>query len=201
MLVIDNVFVLVLLSDVKVNSQEPLICKVVKLHIMSCLPLVHRTTEFHFVIPWSSVVKHENMRFSIVFLSVELAHDIVNFNALLVVNLAWRTTVVNIVINGFGGTLIKITCKDLSLLLCTKDLLNNADWLVVLRIPSIRELLHLQINNSLVNEFLISQTTELIEPCPADYITIHGRSESILSELIIFLLIQIGIICSLNCLR
>jgi len=56
----------------------------------------------------------------------------------------------------------------------------------------------LLVNDSLIHEVLVGQPTKLVQPSLADNVTIHGRPECILSELLILFLVQISVVGPLN---
>ena len=54
---------------------EPLVCDVIKTHLVSLLPVIEGATQLNLVGPWTSVVEHKVMGDSLAMNSVELGYD------------------------------------------------------------------------------------------------------------------------------
>jgi hypothetical protein len=54
--VVDDVLVVVLLSHLQVQSNEPLVCEWIELHVMSLLPVVERSANLNFIVSGTSIV-------------------------------------------------------------------------------------------------------------------------------------------------
>jgi hypothetical protein len=139
-------------------------------------------------------MKHENLWLSVQMFSVKCTDDLFNLDVIVsrdrglgVINVVR----INIAIHLFVGTVVEITNKLLSLLL-SEDFLDNTNWLIILRRPWSFEKLSSLVYNSLINEVLVGQSAELIEPSFAYDFSFHSCSESTLSQLVVFILVSKG---------
>ena len=103
--VIDDVLVEVLFSNLQVKGDEPLVGKWIELHVMSLVPVVHGATDLDFVMSWASVVEHENLRLLAEHCGIKCRHDGVNL-----LDLVWGLILVIL-----GGSVVNIL-EDLLLL-------------------------------------------------------------------------------------
>jgi hypothetical protein len=73
--VINNILVEMLGTTLQVNVDKPLVGEAIECHVVADVPLVHGAAKLHFLVSWTSVMKHEDLRLFRVFFLIEGAHD------------------------------------------------------------------------------------------------------------------------------
>jgi hypothetical protein len=181
-LIVDHILV-EMLTLLQRQSNEPLICDVVKAHGMSLLPVVKGATNLDHVMAWPSIVQHEVGWNSLPLNLVELRLHIPSCK-----------DQVNVTRSRAQVRIIHI---HLRLLTLTNHLIKDVDRLVAVWIPLLE--LSLTLNHGLkVHIDLASQPIELIQPSLAHRLTWHGGIECIHSQLGILLLVAKSAKCSFN---
>lgn len=149
LVVVDDILVEKLLANFAVKGDEPLVGELIKFHIMSLFPVVHRSANLNFVVSGTSVVEHENL-----WLLAE--HSLVKRRPYLVDlgQPVWGT--ISFI---FSSSMIYIL-EYLLFLVGAENLLNDADGGVVLGSPW-WELLGELVDDCVVDKDLAPQSVEL----------------------------------------
>lgn len=188
-----NILVEVLLAWLKVNHDEPLVCEVVERHVVAHLPVVERSTELH-LIEFRTVVREcKRVACSYFFWVLDLVKCRIH-----IIEIVKVLIIVWIILLVIVGSKINLFELLLFVLICPEYLLDDADWLVVRRMPRLELLLQL-LNDLLVEELFTFESIELVEPCLAHYFSTHCRLKCILSKLQVLLFISESAKSSLHC--
>lgn len=181
-LVVDDILVEVFVADLERELNEPLVGDRVELHLVADLPIVHAAAELNLVVTRAPVVQQEELWPLVVgSCAVKRRDDGVQLSWALFQFGKHLLVVFDVFVHCLGSTLVNVT-EQLAALLLSKDLLNDADRCVVVELPVGKELDHL-VNTLLVDKVLVRKAAELGEPSFADNLTLHGVSESVLTQL------------------
>ena len=186
--IINDVLVVVLLRLLDVEDLEPLVGEWVKAQFVAHIPIVEGTAKLDTIVSWASVREGEGMAHLIERELIECRHDAVNFNiqfAILIIILLFVSSEVNFL-------------ENLTLLIASENLLNDANWLIVSWLPFLPLVLQF-LDHCVVDKDLTFESEELSEPSFTDNFSIHGGLEGILSELEILWLISECSDSSLHC--
>lgn len=178
--IVDDVLVGVLASR-KVQGSEPLISVVVELHLVTLLPVVKRAANMHALMSWSPVVKSERVRCTFLMDAIEFRLD--------------DSAIVRLT-TSLGANICIVKLIEIAFL-AADDLVEDVHRDIHLGVPLCEKGLSRK-HFFVIDVDLVTQTTELLKPSDADFLTRHSSIESVLTQLCVLLLIPEGTNRSLN---
>jgi hypothetical protein len=161
--IVDDVLVGVLTAG-KVNRGEPLISDVIKLHLVTLLPVVERAADLHDLMSRAPVVKPERVWCTFFLDAIKVRLD--------------DSSVVRLV-TSLGAEICVIKFVEIALL-TADDLVEDVDRSVHLGVPFSEEGLS-RMHLFMVDVDLVAQTAELLKPSDADLLSGHRSVESVLT--------------------